>query len=191
MLAYGSLIADSGPGLAAVVAERVPARTPFPVEFGRASARWGGGPVLVPHPDGAPVDGMLLVLERGLGLGTAVDLLAEREGAGPECVVEVADGVPAGLMVLCACLPRNLPRPDMAPDALARRAARSAGSGSRNGVAYLRLALSAGIRTPRTGAYAEEVMRLSGEGDLEAAERRLVALSAARRAEGGGASGLG
>ena len=193
VLAYGSILADPGPVLGPMVAEVVPARTPFPVEYGRASARWGGGPVLVPHPDGGPVDGALLVLARGLGLGRAVDALAEREGA-PDAgwVVEVAEGVPAGLQVICAAMPRNLPRPDMAPAALARRAARSAADGgARNGVGYLRLAVERGIATPRTPAYVEAVLALAGVDGLEAAERRLVALGAARGPREGGRGGLG
>src|SRR5699024_10748578 len=52
VLAYGSLLYRPGPELAAVTVARRPCRTPFPVEYGRASTRWGGGPVLAPHPDG-------------------------------------------------------------------------------------------------------------------------------------------
>lgn len=189
ILAYGSLIRRPGPSIEMLVRDREPVRTPFPVEYGRASPRWGGGPVLVPHPAGGPVDGVLLVLAPGVGLGRAAELLAEREGApSGGYVVEVATGVPAGLLVIAAALPRNLPDPDLDPAALARRAAGSAAAGPANGVAYLRLALDAGVRTPRTEAYAEAVMRLAGASDLAGAERRLVALAGARR---GGDRGLG
>lgn len=175
VLAYGSLLYHPGPELAAVIADRVPHRTPFGVEYGRASARWGGGPVLVPHPAGGPVDGALLVLASGVDLGVAVDMLASREGL-PDSrgVVEVHD-VSAEFTVIAASLPRNLPRPDMEPASLARRALASAATGARNGVAYLRGAVAAGIHTPRTGAYAAAVLRATGAGTLEEAER-LVAL---------------
>lgn len=187
ILAYGSLLNDPGPQLAPLIVGREPCETPFPVEYGRASRRWNDGPVLVPHPDGAAVAGALLLLSPGLPLGVAVDLLAEREGLlSARGVVEVPMG--GGRMVLAASLPRNLPRPDMRPRALARRAAASVPRGERNGVAYLRRALGNGIRTPRTDAYAEEVLALAGAASLEDAERRLLALP---RTAGGGVDGLG
>lgn len=175
VLAYGSLLYRPGPELAAVIVDRIPCRTPFPVEYGRASPRWGGGPVLVPHPDGAPVDGALLVLAAGVELGAAVEMLAAREGLqGTRGVVSVA-GVGGEHLVIAASLPRNLPLPDMAPEMLARRAIASVAAGPRNGVAYLRGAAEAGVRTPRTDAYAAAVLGAAGAGDLAEAER-LVAL---------------
>jgi hypothetical protein len=177
-MAYGSLIAEPGPGLAPVIVERHPQRTPFSVEFGRASQRWGGGPVLVPHAAGGPVDGQLLVLHPTLGLGAAAELLRLREGM-PDAsgVVQVEADVP--YVVIAAALPRNLPAPDMRPEALARRAAWSIRPGrERNGVAYLRRVWASGIRTPLTAPYADAVMALAGRaGSLEEAERRLVALA--------------
>ena len=117
------------------------------MEYGRASRRWGGGPVLVPHERGAPVDGALLLLADDVDLGTAVELLAEREGLqGSRGVIAV--DMPGDRLVIAASLPRNLPAPDMEPDALARRAVQSARHGPRNGVAYLNGALRAGVATP-------------------------------------------
>ena len=186
ILAYGSLLYRLGP-LSSVVVGREPCRTPFPVEYGRASRRWGGGPVLVPHPRGGPVDGALLHLADGVELGAAVELLAKREGLeGTRGVVQVE--LPGDRLVLSASLPRNLPEPDMAPEALARQAVRSARAGPRNGVAYLRGAVEAGVVTPLTDAYAEAVLELVGAASLAEAER-LVALdgpAAAGRANGVG-----
>jgi hypothetical protein len=187
ILAYGSLLYRLGPGLASVVVGTEPCRTPFPVEYGRASRRWGGGPVLVPHPRGGSVQGALLLLADGVELGAAAQLLAEREGLdGARGVVQVE--LPGERLVLSASLPRNLPEPDMTADALARRAIESAGTGPRNGVAYLRGAVDAGVRTPLTDAYAARVLELLGASSLADAER-LVAL--APPAAAGGASGLG
>ena len=187
ILAYGSLLHEPGPQLAPLIVGREPCETPFPVEYGRASRRWNDGPVLVPHPDGGPVAGELLLLSPGLPLGVAVDLLAEREGLlSARGVVEVPmDGE---RMVLAASLPRNLPLPDMRPRALARRAAASVPRGERNGVAYLRGAIASGITTPRTAEYAEEILALAGASSLEDAERRLLALP---RTSGGAMDGLG
>jgi hypothetical protein len=76
----------------------------------------------------------------------------------------------------------------MTAEALARRAVRSAREGPRNGVAYLRGAVAAGVLTPLTRAYAERVQALVGAASLEEAER-LVALR--RPAPRGRANGLG
>lgn len=170
ILAYGSLLYRPGPELSAVITGRSACRTPFPVEYGRASARWGGGPVLTPHPDGGPVDGALLHLAGGIDLGAAVDMLAGREGLpDPRGVVEVAGF--EDTLVLTAALPRNLPAPDMRPAELARRAVASAATGPRNGVAYLRGATECGIATPLTAAYVAAVLDITGTGTLEEAER--------------------
>lgn len=187
ILAYGSLIHSPGAMLAPRIAGVEPCLTPFPVEYGRASRRWGGGPVLVPHAAGGPVAGALLLLAEDVDLGDAVEMLAVREG------LEDARGViqvdmPGDRLVLAASLPRNLPAPDMTPGALARRAVSSARNGARNGVAYLAAAQRAGIETPLTGAYAARVLELCGAGSLEEAER-LVALD--RPDPERGADGLG
>lgn len=186
ILAYGSLLHLPGAGLRPVIVASRPCRTPFPVEYGRASRRWGGGPVLVPHPAGAPVEGALLLLADGIDLGTAVDLLASREGLdGGRGIVHV--DLPGDRVVITTSLPRNLPAPDMTPDALARRAIESAGHGARNGVAYLRGAIAAGVWTPLTDAYAERVLARVGAATLEDAERLL----AFPRRAGRGADGVG
>ena len=168
IVAYGSLLYRLGPGLASVVVGSEPIRTPFPVEYGRASRRWNGGPVLVPHPRGGSVEGALLLLADGVELGTAVELLAAREGLeGARGVVQVE--VPGDRLALAASLPRNLPEPDMTPDALARRAIDSARGAQRNGIAYLRGAIEAGVRTPATDDYAARVLELTGAATLSEA----------------------
>ena len=187
ILAYGSLIHSPGAMLAPRIAAVEPCVTPFPVEYGRASRRWGGGPVLVPHAAGAPVAGALLLLADDVDLGDAVEMLAVREG------LEDARGViqvdmPGERLVLAASLPRNLPAPDMTPDALARRAISSGRNGARNGVAYLAGAIGAGIETPLSAAYAARILELCGAASLEEAER-LVAFD--RPDPDGGADGLG
>jgi len=178
VLAYGSLIHSPGEELGAMIRARRRAPTPFRVEYGRASARWGHGPVLVPHPAGGSVEGSLLLLRDEITIGQAVAALARREGADPRHVAEAMLG--PGVTALVADLPRNLAPAEMEPGALAARAARSVASGPRNGVAYLRGALRAGVVTPRTHAYARAVCELAGAGTLEEAERRLAALVASR-----------
>jgi len=96
--------------------------------------------------------------------------------------------LPGERLVLTSSLPRNLPGPDMTADALARRAIDSAAHGPRNGVAYLRGVVAAGVRTPVTDAYAERVLARLGAASLDEAER-LVAF--ARREPRGSGNGLG
>lgn len=176
IMAYGSLIDEPGPELAPLIVDRIPRRTAFPVEYARASPRWGGGPVLVPHPAGGAVDGRLLVLAASVELGAAVEMLAAREGL-PDARGVVLVDCDEPYAVLAASLPRNLPAPDMAPVELARRAIASAGAGAggRNGIAYLRRAIASGIDTPLTREYASAVCGILGVADLEGAER-VVAL---------------
>jgi hypothetical protein len=186
ILAYGSVIERPGPRIQPLIVERRPCRTPFPVEFARASHRWGGGPVLVPCARGGQVDGVLLVLSPSVGIGVAVDLLREREGLpGGRGIVEVA--VPGAMLVITASLPRNLTRGDMTPQALARRAIASVARGPRNGPAYLRQVLRAGVRTPLTEAYERALLELSGASSLEEVERMVRGSSAVE----GGLNGLG
>jgi hypothetical protein len=189
ILAYGSLLRTPG-ALGPLITGVVPCRTPFPVEYGRASQRWNGGPVLVPHPDGAPVDGGLLLLARHVELGEATDLLAEREGLLSSRGILQVEVPGEERLVLTCSLPRNLPRPDMGPEALARRAIASVhADGRRNGVRYLAGALASGIVTPRSLAYRDAVLAAAGAATLEEAERVL----ALPRSEGGegAADGLG
>lgn len=187
ILAYGSLIHSPGAALAPRIASVEPCRTPFPVEYGRASRRWGGGPVLVPHPRGGTVTGALLVLAADVDLGEAVEMLVAREGLDDSRGVVAVD-MPGRRLVLAASLPRNLPAPDMTAGALARRAVASGRNGTRNGVAYLAGALRSGVRTPLTAAYAAAVLEMLGAGSLEEAER-LVALD--RPEADGGDDGVG
>ncbi|MGE0026739.1 MAG: hypothetical protein AB7O78_01995 [Thermoleophilia bacterium] len=174
VLAYGSLLHSPG-ALGPLIVDVVPCRTPFPVEYGRASQRWNGGPVLVPHPDGGPVDGALLLLAAHLELGEAADLLAEREGLMSSRGILQVEVPGQDRLVLTCSLPRNLPAPDMTTAALARRAVASVhADGRRNGVRYLARALAAGVVTPRSEAYRDAVLEAAGAASLEEAERVLV-----------------
>lgn len=176
IIAYGSLIHAPGNALAELVHESEPCRTPFSVEYGRQSAKWGGGPVLTIDPRGEPVDGLRMILKTGLALGRVIDVLVAREG------IPSADGIVelhgrGGLTQLTCALPRNLETDDMAPAALAARAASSVSNGALNGVAYLRGAVQAGVRTARTEEYVAALLEKSDANDLSEAEARLLAFS--------------
>ena len=168
IVAYGSLIHQPGEELAELIAAREPCTTHFPVEYGRCSPKWGGGPVLTIDPRGGPVEGMRLLLHGGTPLGRAIDVLARREGIpGAEGIVELPEDGP--VTALTCALPRNLDLDEMEPAVLAARALESVASGPANGVAYLRGAVASGVRTPRTDAYVAEVLAQSGAPDLATA----------------------
>jgi hypothetical protein len=176
IVAYGSLIYEPGEALAELVQETEPYRTPFSVEYGRQSKKWGGGPVLTVDPRGEPVDGQRMILKPGLTLGEVIDVLAAREGIpSAHGIIEIES--PGALTELTCALPRNLEADDMAPAALAARAASSVSNGALNGVAYLRGAVGVGVRTARTDEYVAALLETSGGGDLFDAEARLLAFS--------------
>ncbi len=81
ILAYGSLIDDSGKELEPLIRERIPGvETPFSVEFARSSSSRSGAPTLVPVKDGgAQVQGVILVLDPTVEVRRAEDLLWRRE----------------------------------------------------------------------------------------------------------------
>jgi len=155
-----------------LIDDREPCRTPFPVEYGRKSAKWGGGPTLTIDSRGGPVEGERLILAAGLGLGEVIDVLTRREG------IPSADGIiqieNRSMTELACALPLNLADEDLSPGRLAARAVSSVTTGPQNGVTYLRGAMEVGIRTPRTERYAEEILRAVGCETLAEAERPLA-----------------
>lgn len=80
ILAYGSLIEDTGKEIGPLVRERIcKVSTPFSVEFARSSTSRGGAPTLVPVEGGAFVQAVILVLDAALNVERAEDLLWRRE----------------------------------------------------------------------------------------------------------------
>ncbi len=79
ILAFGSLIGDPGKELLPKIIMRIKTPTPFGVEYVRYSQTRGGAPTLVPHPDGVPVDGEILVLDDAVSVDEARNMLWRRE----------------------------------------------------------------------------------------------------------------
>jgi len=184
ILAYGSLAADPGEELAALIGERIhPYRTPFAVEYARLSPHRGQGPVLtvVPKEEGEPVDGYLLLMKEGVSVETATRALWRREthqvgsaklplGAERRDIHLITD-LPEADAALYWAAQSNYPRPDAA--GLARRAIDSArgpaGAKRKDGISYLAQAMEVGIRTRLTDAYLAAVLEQTDTADLEAA----------------------
>jgi len=184
ILAYGSLAADPGEELAALIDERIhPYPTPFAVEYARLSPHRGQGPVLtvVPAEEGDPVDGYLLRMKEGVSVETATRALWRREthqvgseklplGAERRDIHLITD-LPEADAALYWAAQSNYPRPDAA--GLARRAIDSArgpaGAKRKDGISYLAQAMVAGIRTRLTDAYLAALLEQTDTADLEAA----------------------
>lgn len=62
ILAYGSLINNSGPEIEPLIIKRIKCITPFKVEYARSSKSRSGAPTLIPYENGKEVKAEVLVL---------------------------------------------------------------------------------------------------------------------------------
>lgn len=184
ILAFGSLIRDPGSLAPHIVDTRV-ITTPFPVEFARSSRSRGGAPTLVPvDGQGSPVQARVFVLGPGISPAQAQTMLWQREihqndpsatytrpqnpGANSVLVdaLEPFDGL------ACVFYTRiNANLAEATPNELALRALASvcAERSAPDGVSYLIDAIGDGIVTPKSAAYRDRVLALSGQTSLEVA----------------------
>jgi hypothetical protein len=193
ILAYGSLIGDPGPELAAVtrlIIDNVP--TPFGIEYARSSRGRGGAPTLIPVDDGGvSVNAKVLVLDNDVAPTTARDMLWRREtnrvGSDrgyappspitPNTVVITEHAGLAGIdLVLATKIGANFSplTPQKLADLAINSAASDAGSQGRDGISYLINARNAGIITPLTARYEQEILKQSGTDSLSAAWQKLT-----------------
>lgn len=174
ILAYGSLLSYPGAELAGLIERRIDgALTPFAVEFARAASRRSSAPTLAPvERGGAPVEGSLLLLEKGTDLELARHALYRREinQIGSELTYDHHSSNRVRVDHLCdhwgcakvlyAKLPVTL-EPD--PVDLAQRAIASAkglaGDEGRDGISYLMGVKANGVTTPLSPAYEREILR--------------------------------
>lgn len=190
ILAYGSLIDDPGPELAAVVVRVIKEGviTPFKVEFARTSATRAGAPTLIPvNTGGAHLPAQILVLRADIDESTARDILWRREtgrtgGAPGNQTPAEANRVIGRLrdfhgisVVLYMRIGTNIAR--LTAQKLAELAIASVKSADlqegRDGISYLAAALRNGVRTPLTGEFEQEIKRQTGAVSLAEALRIL------------------
>jgi hypothetical protein len=186
ILAYGSLIDEPGPEIAAVETGRISqgVTTPFNVEFARLSRTRKEAPTLIPvESGGSPVRATIVVVKASAA--EAANMLWRRETghagqtepiyvrpASPSrnsvLIEELADfhGVAT---VLYTRIGTNLT--DRSPASLARFAINSARAlrDRRDGISYLIAAKRNGIRTPLSPAYEDEIKRQTEASSLEEA----------------------
>ncbi|GBE25071.1 hypothetical protein BMS3Bbin02_01355 [bacterium BMS3Bbin02] len=193
ILAYGSLVGDPGPELAAVtrlIIDNVP--TPFGIEYARSSRGRGGAPTLIPVDDGGvSVNAKILLLDNDVAPTTARDMLWRRETnrvgsdrayappspATPNTVI-ITDhpGLANVELVLATKIGANFSplTPQKLAELAIESAASDAGSQGRDGISYLINARNAGIITPLTARYEQEILKQSGTDSLSAAWQKLT-----------------
>jgi hypothetical protein len=188
ILAYGSLIGDPGAEIEPRIRMRIKTTTPFPVEFGRYSrVTRGGAPTLVKHDKGGPVAAEILVLDDAVSFDEARDMLSRRErrrvgsgetyieGTSPNSVLvrEISDD-PCVSSVLYTDFLDVGKIPQSSAAELAAHAIESVKKlePGMDGITYLINAIAAGIETPLTPAYKEEILKQTGTHSLEEALRK-------------------
>lgn len=191
ILAYGSLIEEPGKEIAPLIRKRIEGiETPFSIEFARSSSKRNGAPTVVPVENGGcPVTATILVLEAGVSLEKAKDLLWRRETRN-ECsdkhytppsepspnkmVVEILKTFAAIDIVLYTKLGANIENLNAAKlaDLAIKSAKTEAGQTEKDGISYLISVKWQRISTPLMPDYENEILRKTGASSLEDALTR-------------------
>jgi cation transport regulator ChaC len=184
ILAYGSLKDNPGAELEPLIRDRTTVQTPFPVEYGRASATRGGAPTLIPMQGGAPVNATLLILAPEVTVQEARDMLWRRELHRTEgryhppvtptpdhVMVDEYKNLGGVEVVLSTRIGANIAA--LTPENLAQRAIASVcASGvaeGEDGISYLLRAKFSGVETPLTVAYEHAILDQTRTKNLEEA----------------------
>ena len=191
IFAYGSLIEESGDEIEPLICERKKRiETPFTIEFARSSCTRDGAPAVVPvESGGGRVQATILVLDAGVDLEKAQDVLWRRETRNVctdkhytrpsrpnsgRMVIEKLDNF-AGLdAVLYAKLPANIKDLTIArlADLAIKSAKAKAGRAGKDGISYLLSVKRQGISTPLMQGYESEILQRTGSSSLEDALSR-------------------
>lgn len=192
ILAYGSLIEDPGKELDPLVRKRISdVQTPFCVEFARASSSRDCAPTLVPVQEGgAPVKGVILVLDSTVEIKRAKDLLWRREtrnecsdrhynpsaNPGPNTVVvEYLQNVANLETVLYTKIGANIENwtPECLADLAICSARGKAGAKRMDGISYLISVKKQNIQTPLMSAYEAAILKKTKAHDLNEAYEKI------------------
>lgn len=190
ILAYGSLIEDSGMELKPLISERISdIETPFNIEFARSSKSRDGAPTVVPVENyGAPVKAVILVLNKAVEIEEAKDILWRRETRNENSSKhysnpvnptpnQVLVGEAAGLggvdIVLYTKIGANIdsPNPKKLADLAIQSAKAKAGETKKDGISYLISVKRQKIVTPLMAQYEEEIIKAVGVSSLAEALR--------------------
>ncbi len=191
ILAYGSLIEEPGKEIDPLICERKEEiETPFSIEFARSSSTRDGAPTVVPVENGGGhVKATILILDAGVNLERAQDLLWRRETRNEftdkhytpssepnpnRMVVERLDDF-AGLdVVLYTKLGANIADPNATQlaDLAIKSVNATSGKNGKDGISYLLSVKRQGISTPLIHGYESEILRKTGTSTLEDALSR-------------------
>ena len=185
ILAYGSSLKDPGDEIAPNITSRLRTVTMFPVEYGRYSGKTrGGAPTVVAHDQGGPVAADILVLADDVSFEEAQNMLWRRETGkvgssetyvrrtGDNCVlVEEWTENPCVERVLYTDFNPGGKQHTVTAEALAKQAIASVSKAKprKDGITYLRDNIAAGINTPLTDAYRDEILKQTNTTSLDAA----------------------
>lgn len=191
IFAYGSLIEEPGKEIEPLIHERKERiETPFLIEFARSSSTRDGAPTVVPvESGGSRVHGTILVLDAGINVEEAKDLLWRRETRN-ECtdkhytppyrpnpnrmVVKKLDNFAGICVVLYTKLGANITDPNATKlaDLAINSAKAEAGRTGMDGISYLLSVKRQGISTPLMQGYESEILRKTDTSNLENALSR-------------------
>jgi cation transport regulator ChaC len=193
ILAYGSLVWDPGRELGPLIRERIGVTSPFSVEFARSSSSRDGAPTLVRvDTGGAPVRGVILVLDSTVDVARAKDFLWRREKRnqcsdkrysprakpGPNDVVP--ELLPTSLggveTVLYTRIGANIDNrtPEHLADLAICSARGKASAERKDGISYLICAKKHGIRTPLMQDYEAAILRKAKAQTLDEAYDKIA-----------------
>ena len=192
ILAYGSLIEDAGKELEPLLREKISdVQTPFSVEFARSSSTRDGAPTLVPVEEGGDrVQATMLVLDPGVEIQRAEDLLWRREtrnecsdqhysataSPGPNTVVvERLQSVANVETVLYTKIAANIKNrtPEYLADLAICSARRGAGAKRSDGISYLISVRRQKIQTPLMSDYEAAILQKTKAQTLDEAYEKI------------------
>jgi hypothetical protein len=181
ILAYGSLITDPGWEIEEVRTRTIEdIMTPFLVEFARSSNGRGGAPTLVPYEGGRQVCAQVIVVDtptadaadrlyrREVGAVGSARCYKHSDNPGPNTViVDRLEGQFGLDIVLYTRIGATIDEPDAEKLALLAIESVAKADPGQDGISYLMNAMKAGIETPLSAAYAEEIKQSTGAHSLE------------------------
>ena len=191
ILAYGSLINDPGREIKEVRVRKIKGvMTPFPVEFARSSSTRGGAPTLVPYVEGGHVRAQVFVVNTSVTEATHRLYRRETDKVGSDrrykhsnnprpdkVIVEKLENKFGLDVVLYTRIDATIDKPTAV--ILAQYAIDSVAEAKpgKDGISYLKNAMDAGIETPLTAGYAEEILRRTDTLNLADALKKVKAMT--------------
>lgn len=193
ILAYGSLINDTGAELLPLIEKRIECITPFQVEYARISKTRGNAPTLIPVKtgEGGYVKAQILVLKPDVNIDVAKDMLWRRETRRSNPAEKYKEPQPTNKnavsikelsdfegidTVIYTSIPSNMGALN-SENILAKFAIESilseAGNNALDGIRYLQSAINNGISTPKSKGYEAEILKATGSKNLQAAINKL------------------